>query len=277
MGDNTPRPVEELAGAPAGSSPTTPTAQPKTVEERLTALEAKPPKDIWDKIAALSSLAGGVLVAAIGFYATQIYDKRSRDAEQLDRERGVIAQELQTVEKFFPHLASSSDVERQGAIEAINSLGNAKLAANMARTFGGPGARQALTNIAATSSGASKEFAEKALTDLYRELSGSVIKITASFASGTGTQTQGSAFLISKKGLALTALYIIAPAGTPGGAAAPKIGVTFASGESHNATVIATNSILDLALLQVEQVADARPIPFSLKASAGSSRICSRR
>jgi hypothetical protein len=92
-------------------------AEPRLIEHlrqreadaRVKALEDKKPKDLWDKISAVSGIVAGVIVAAIGFYATQVYDQRSRTAEQLDRGRGVIATELHTVEKFFPHLASTNE------------------------------------------------------------------------------------------------------------------------------------------------------------------------
>lgn len=105
----------------------------KTLEQRLQDLEDQlknKPKDIWDKISASSGILAGAIVAGMGFYATQVYDQRSRVADRADRERGVVAAELQTVEKFFPHLASNNPLERQGAIEAISSLGNTKLAAD---------------------------------------------------------------------------------------------------------------------------------------------------
>jgi hypothetical protein len=160
-------------------------AEPRLIEHlrqreadaRVKALEDKKPKDLWDKISAVSGIVAGVIVAAIGFYATQVYDQRSRTAEQLDRGRGVIATELQTVEKFFPHLASTNETERQAAIEAVGDLGNPKLAADIATIFGGPGARAALRNIATAEQGQSKAVVEKALTDLFSEFSNSILRV----------------------------------------------------------------------------------------------------
>ena len=47
----------------------------------------KPPKDIWDKVTAISGLASGLAVALIGFYATNVYNRRQRlkNAEKLSR------------------------------------------------------------------------------------------------------------------------------------------------------------------------------------------------
>jgi hypothetical protein len=125
-------------------------------------------KDIWDKLGALSGIVSGILVALIGFYATYIYDQRSRDAEESQRNRSTIATELQTVEKFLPHLASDNEKEKEAAILAVSSLGNTELAAKLATLFGGAGANAALTSIAASSVSGSKDrlVAQTALTDL---------------------------------------------------------------------------------------------------------------
>src|SRR5207302_990706 len=79
--------------------------------ERLEIAAETRGKDFWDKLGTLSGLVTGVLVAVIGFYATEVYDQRSRATERQDRERNVVAVELQTVERFFPHLVSQNDTE----------------------------------------------------------------------------------------------------------------------------------------------------------------------
>jgi hypothetical protein len=111
----------------------------KKIEDKL----ERPPKDIWDKFNALSGILSGVLVAVIGFYATQVYDRRSKEAERSEKERNVAALELQTIEKFFPHLVSNDETEKQAAIEAISSLTNVQVAIRIAGYFRGPGARAA--------------------------------------------------------------------------------------------------------------------------------------
>lgn len=79
----------------------------RDLDARVSKLEVDiqhPKKDGWDKLGAVSGLASGILVALIGFYATNIYDTRSKEVEEADRKRNIVANELQTVEKFFPHL-----------------------------------------------------------------------------------------------------------------------------------------------------------------------------
>jgi hypothetical protein len=42
----------------------------------------KPPKDVWDKVSSVSGFASGLAVALIGFYATNVYNRRQRIAEE---------------------------------------------------------------------------------------------------------------------------------------------------------------------------------------------------
>jgi hypothetical protein len=46
----------------------------------------KPPKDIWDKISSISGPASALMVALVGFYATNIYNRRQRAAEDRRKE-----------------------------------------------------------------------------------------------------------------------------------------------------------------------------------------------
>src|SRR5260221_6424312 len=164
------------------------------LSERVKSLEEKKTeKDFWDKLSSVSGIASGVLVAAIGFYATQIYDNRSREADREDRNRNVIATELQTVAKFFPHLAAKNQTERQGAIEAISSLGNPRLATRMAGIFGGPGAVQALTNIASTVPPDQRRIIELTISDLLQEAKMSIVKIDI-----MPTSYQETGFIVSE-------------------------------------------------------------------------------
>src|SRR4051794_14156846 len=80
---------------------------PMSIEDRLKAVEKKvagKKKDFYDKVGALSGIISGALVAAIGFYATQIYNSRSQAIELSEKERNTEAIELQTIEKFLPYI-----------------------------------------------------------------------------------------------------------------------------------------------------------------------------
>jgi hypothetical protein len=52
--------------------------------------------------------------------------------------------QIQTVEKFIPHLASGSENIKRGALIAIAALGNEELAVELATAFGGSGATAGL-------------------------------------------------------------------------------------------------------------------------------------
>jgi S1-C subfamily serine protease len=168
-----------------------------------------PEKDAWDKLGAISTLTSGILVALIGFYATNLYDRNSKQAEETDRRRGLIAVELQTVEKFFPHLVSKDETERQGAIQLISTLANPDIAAKVAQVFGGPGARAALTKIAAESSEAQSRV-KNVLVDLFRDFSPSTAQIDLVCGTEAGSLTRiiGNASIVTKDGFALTSGHL---------------------------------------------------------------------
>ena len=60
-------------------------------------LNAPKLKDLWDKLGTVSGFTSGVIVAVIGFYATNIYDREQKA-------RSAKVTELQAVEKLIPHL-----------------------------------------------------------------------------------------------------------------------------------------------------------------------------
>jgi hypothetical protein len=49
----------------------------------------KPPKDVWDKVSSLSGFASGLAVALIGFYATNIYTRQQKIAEERRRDEAL--------------------------------------------------------------------------------------------------------------------------------------------------------------------------------------------
>src|SRR6266850_2047732 len=88
----------------------------------------KPPKDAWDKITSLSGLATGLVVALIGFYATNIYTRGQRHSAERRKERELQNSQVQTIEKFFPHLASKDENLKRGALIMISAMGNQEIA-----------------------------------------------------------------------------------------------------------------------------------------------------
>lgn len=144
-----------------------------------------PAKETWDKWGAVAPVVSGALtflsaliVAVLGFYGTQVYTRRQREREEAQRDRELKNLEVQTVEKFFPHLSSTDEHTKEAAIQAIASLGNEELATNIARIFGGPGANAALSRIAsALPDSEAARGAEVALGELFSVLKPSIVRI----------------------------------------------------------------------------------------------------
>jgi hypothetical protein len=121
-------------------------------------------KDFWDRLTAISPIIAATIMACIGAYFTYSYNTQL-----------VHVQEIQTVEKFLPHLAGDEKAKR-AAILAISSMGNAPLAAKVAKIFASPGTASALRSIAAASDQQDKSIVNdalaktlEALADKYRE------------------------------------------------------------------------------------------------------------
>jgi hypothetical protein len=108
-------------------------------------------KDIWDRLAALAPMVSAAIIALTGAYFTFSYNQ-----QQLK------VQEIQTIEKFLPHLVGDEKSKR-AAILAMSSLGNAKLAAKVASIFASEGTASALTSIAKSSPSEDKQMVSDAL------------------------------------------------------------------------------------------------------------------
>lgn len=95
-------------------------------------------KDFWDRLTAISPIMSAAIIACIGAYFTYSYNQ-----QQLK------VQEIQTLERFIPHLVGDEKTKR-AAILAISSMGNAPLAAKVAKIFASEGTASALRYVAET-------------------------------------------------------------------------------------------------------------------------------
>jgi S1-C subfamily serine protease len=102
---------------------------------------------------------------------------------------------------------SKDETEKKAAIEAISSLTNTQVATNIARIFGGPGARAALTTLATTGSAETKSSIEDTLSDLYREFGGSIVRVLVH--TNRGLAASGTGFYVTKEGVLLTAAHLL--------------------------------------------------------------------
>lgn len=198
----------------------------------------KPPKDLWDKLTAMSGLVSAALVAFIAFYATNLYNHRQKKLEEHRKDQELLIAQIQTVEKFFPHLSSIDEKIKGGALTAIAALGNEDLAVRLAKTFSGSGATGALTTIASTATGAVAAKAESALLDVLAYLKPRVITVQQ------GTQRRATGFVVSSNGLIVTTAHAI------NGIPADELMVGLPNGTQVPATIVKTDIQKDLALLE---------------------------
>lgn len=111
----------------------------------------KPAKDNWDKIAAVAPIISGIFIFLAGGVFSYTYNQ-----QQLK------VQEIQTIEKFIPHL-TGSEQSKKAAILAINSLADAKLAGKIASLYASQGTVSALQSISKNGTGNERVIAEQAL------------------------------------------------------------------------------------------------------------------
>jgi hypothetical protein len=121
-------------------------------------IHKKSTKDIWDKIAAVAPIVSGMLIFVMGGWFTYTYNQ-----QQLH------LQEIQTIEKFIPHLMGN-DQSKRAAILAISSLTNAELATKFAQIFSSPGTVSALQSLAENGSQKDKNIATDALARALENL-----------------------------------------------------------------------------------------------------------
>lgn len=120
--------------------------------------EKKPQKDAWDKLGAVAPIISGVLIFIMGGYFTYSFNQQQ-----------LRLQEIQTIEKFIPHLMGN-DKSKRAAILAISSLTNAELASKFAQIFASQGTVSALQSIAETGSEKDKSVAASALAEALENL-----------------------------------------------------------------------------------------------------------
>lgn len=221
----------------------------------------QPPKDFWDKMGKVSTLISGILVALIGLYATQVYNRRQHVAEEARKERELAVLQVQTVEKFFPHLTSGDEAKKEAAIKAIAALGNGELATEIGRIFGGIGSKAALSKIASSPNMQVARSAEAALSELFSELRPSVVRIES------GGRLVASGFFLSSSGLAVTTAHVASTL------EAGKIQLKMASGETVLAVVQKVDRDRDLALLKAQTIQTVVPLSVTPAKVAPGSQV----
>ena len=226
-------PTQVSAGSNENQSVETLRNDLKNLKEKVD----KPPKDNWDKLTAVSGLLSGVLVALMAFYATNVYNRRQKKTEENRKDQELLIAQIQTVEKFFPHLSSSDEKIKGGALISIAALGNEDLAVRLAKLFSGSGATGALTTIASAASGPSVAQAESALLDALAYLKPRVVTLHQR------EKRRASGFIVSNNGLIVTTAHAV------DGIPPEELRIGLPDGTFIPATIVKTDAQKDLALL----------------------------
>ncbi len=215
-------------------------------------------------------------MAGIGFYATNIYNRRQTAAEEARKaaeegrkDREIQFAEAQTVEKFIEHLASTDEQRRKAALIAISTLGNSKVAIDLAEAFKGPGATSALTTIAATAPPAQAERAVLALQDILRDLSGRVVTVETLTKKGE-LIGMANGLVVDAEGLVVTAGHVLAAAKGVKGASF-RIGLR--QGATAPAKLVRQDAVLDLGLLRMDEALTLPPLDRTPSDAAFGERV----
>jgi S1-C subfamily serine protease len=131
-----------------------------------------------------------------------VYNRRQKAAEDRRKDQEILIAQIQTAEKFIPHLASDNEQTKAAALIYIGELGNPNLAVSLATAFGGRGATRALTEIAASGAGTEAgRSAQRALIDLLRFLQ---LRVVTLHSRGLRLAT---GLIVSPQGLIVTSRY----------------------------------------------------------------------
>jgi S1-C subfamily serine protease len=235
-------------------------------------------KSSGDLIKNWGSLLTPIVVAVIGYYATCTYNE-VQQANQRARDRIEMAvQQVQTVEKFIPHLMSH-DVRQVGvALNTVAALGNDTLTIRLAVLLGDSGSRATLSALAQSPDTAVKHAAtvalatlalrpdtaisrgaNKALSRLYPAVRPSVVRISSdtrpNFATG---------FFVDASGLVATQAWV-AQSLKPGDAK-----VHLVNDVSGPVEVVRVDTVSDLALLRASVPPDnIVPLTRTARADTG--------
>ena len=84
-------------------------------------------KDAWDRFSTISVFLSSVVIASLGTYFTYTYNQKQDALELQAQANQTKILEMQTVEKFIPHL-TSDEKTKEIALLALTTLGNSEFA-----------------------------------------------------------------------------------------------------------------------------------------------------
>jgi hypothetical protein len=124
--------------------------QRQTLEEIKAQRQKK--KGIWDRFSTISIFLSTVVIASLGLYFTHMYNERQHNRESQTQVYQTRILEMQTVEKFVPHLTTASEETKKVALLALTSLGSSGFATKFAQLSPSEGTESAADRIMATAS-----------------------------------------------------------------------------------------------------------------------------
>jgi cytoskeletal protein RodZ len=134
----------------------------KDILEELKAQRSKK-KDGWDRLSSISTFLSTVVLGGLGLWFTHTYNEHQSERELSSGQEQVRVLEMQTVEKFIPHLITSDETEKEVALLAITSLGSPKFATKFVKLSPSKGAQAAGDAIMASATSAGQSTVPAAI------------------------------------------------------------------------------------------------------------------
>ncbi|MCP4075109.1 MAG: hypothetical protein GY744_02865 [Gammaproteobacteria bacterium] len=106
-------------------------------------------KDLWDRFSTVSVFLSTVVIAALGSYFTYSYNKQQGILEHQTQVHQTKILEMQTVEKFIPHL-TSDEKTKEIALLALTTLGSSEFATKFSQLSPSTGSDAAADTIMRT-------------------------------------------------------------------------------------------------------------------------------
>ncbi len=169
-------------------------------------------KDFWDKLSASATILTGLFVGLIGIFATTTYNNRALESQKAEQIQNLQVRRVEIAQKFFPHLIAKSDEEQRGALLAIASLGDEKLATDLAGHFGEVASLEVLRQLASSSDPSIARKATKALDvrAVFDSAAATVLRLTVDSEAGERIPiSSGTGFVISYEGYVITAAQFL--------------------------------------------------------------------
>ena len=106
-------------------------------------------KDFWDRFSTISVFLSTVVIAALGSYFTYSYNKQQGVLEHQNQVHQTKILEMQTVEKFIPHL-TKDEKTKEIALLALTTLGSSEFATKFSQLSPSAGSDAAADTIMRT-------------------------------------------------------------------------------------------------------------------------------